>query len=236
MVETHITHHTVWQALTGQPPPLQLLPISIKGATTDSREVVPGSLFAALPGEFTHGNNFVKEAVESGASAIVCQEEGLAEAEAMSLPVAYCYEGRLQWPQGQSLLSADQCICYAVRDPLEAIRLVGVFQRLHRTRTSLRVVGITGSVGKTSTKELAHSVLGQHFDTYRTPGNFNGEHALPLVLMGLKFSHERLITEMGMYRLGEIADMCRLTQPQVGIVTNIGPSHLERLGTMEHIF
>lgn len=236
MVRTHITHHTVWQALTGTPPPLQLLPVSIQAATTDSREVLPGFLFAALPGEITHGNRFVTEAVELGASAIICHEDGLEGIKAERLPVAYCQEGRMQWPRQEGPLTADQCVCYAVPDPMEAIRRLGVFQRLHRTRTSLRVIGITGSVGKTSTKELAHSVLSQHFDTYRTPGNFNGEHALPLVLMGLKFSHERLITEMGMYRLGEIADMCRLAQPQVGIVTNIGPSHLERLGTMEHIF
>ncbi len=235
MIETHITHHTLWHALTGQPPPLQLLPISIRGATTDSREVAPGTLFAALPGESTHGDRFVAQAQEMGASAIICTEEGLARIAPSQLPVAYCRQARLQWPNAQGPLTADQCVCYVVSDPMAAIRRVGVFQRLHRTRTSIRVVGITGSVGKTSTKELAHSVLSQHFDTYRNPGNFNGEHALPLVLMGLKYSHERLITEMGMYRRGEIADMCLLAQPHIGIVTNIGPSHLERLGTMEHI-
>ena len=236
MLETHITHHTLWHALTGHPPPLHLLPISIQGATTDSREVVPGTLFAALPGDFTHGNRFVANALESGASAIVCSEEALKDVDTAYVPVAFCSEARLQWPRGHGPLSAGQCVCYVVPNAMEAIRLVGLFQRLHRTRTSIRIVGITGSIGKTSTKELAHSVLSQHFETYRTPGNFNGEHALPLVLMGLKYSHERLVTEMGMYRLGEIAEMCRLTQPQVGIVTNIGPSHLERLGTMEHIF
>ncbi len=236
MIETHITHHTLWHALTGQPPPLQLLPISIRGATTDSREVMPGTLFAALPGEFAHGNRFVAQAQEMGASAIICDAEGLIHITASQLPIVDCRQARLEWPDGQGPLTADQCVCYVVASPMEAIRRVGVFQRLHRTRTSIRVVGITGSVGKTSTKELAHSVLSQHFDTYRNPGNFNGEHALPLVLMGLKYSHERLVTEMGMYRRGEISDMCLLAQPHIGIVTNIGPSHLERLGTMECIF
>lgn len=235
MIETHITHHTLWHALTGKPPPLSLAPISIQHATTDSREVMPGSLFAALQGEVTHGNEFTGRAVEQGASAVICEPDGLSRIKTRGSPVAYCAEARLDWPHGQGPLTAEQCVWYVVPDAMQAIRQVGMFQRLHRTRTSLRAVGITGSVGKTSTKELAYSVLSQHFDTHRSPGNFNGEHALPLVLMGLRYRHERLVTEMGMYRLGEIAEMCRLTQPQVGIVTNIGPSHLERLGTMAHI-
>lgn len=235
-ITTHITHHTLWQALTGKAPPAALLPTPIHTATADSRQVIPGALFAALPGEHTHGNHFVQDAIDRGASAIICEREGLQTVATEHLPVVRCRDARLQWSGADGPLTAMHCVCYIVPSAMEAIQQVGLFQRLHRTRASLHVVGITGSVGKTSTKELASSVLRQHFDTYRTPGNLNGEHSLPLVLMGLKYEHERFVTELGMYRLGEIGEMCRLAMPHIGIVTNIGPSHLERLGTMEHIF
>lgn len=235
-VPSNITHHTLWQALTGHAPPRALLPISIPTAVSDSRQVTPGALFAALPGERTQGNRYVGHAVAQGASAVICEEEGLAHVDWSTLPVVRCPEPVLQWSGPHGHLRAEHCVLYVVPDSMRAIGQVGRFQRLHRTRANLRVVGITGSVGKTSTKELTASVLRQHFDTYGTPGNLNGEHALPLVLMGLKYGHERFVTELGMYRVGEIDDMCQLTLPDIGIVTNIGPSHLERLGSMERIF
>ncbi len=235
-IPTHITHHTLWQALTGQAPPWELLPIPITSAVSDSRQVIPGALFAALPGERTHGNRHVGEAVAKGASALICEEEGLKYLPASGLPVVRCNSHQLEWPTDLAVLRAEHCVCYVVDSSMAAIQQVGLFQRLHRTRASLRVIGVTGSVGKTSTKELVRSVLRQHFQTYSSPGNMNGEHALPLVLLGLTYRHERFVTELGMYRLGEIAEMCRLAMPTTGIVTNIGPSHLERLGTMERIF
>ncbi len=235
-IPTHITHHTLWQALTGQAPPWALRPLAITTAVTDSRQVVPGALFAALPGEHTHGNRHVEEAVAKGASAIICEEEALSYLPAADIPVVRCHTHHLDWPADLHVLHAEHCVCYVVHSSMAAIRQVGLFQRLHRTRDNLRVIGVTGSVGKSSTKELVHSVLRQHFQTYSSPGNVNGEHALPLVLMGLTHGHERFVTELGMYRLGEIAEMCQLTIPATGIVTNIGPSHLERLGTMERIF
>ncbi len=235
-IPTHITHHTLWQALTGQAPPWALLPLPISSAVSDSRQVMPGALFAALPGQHTHGNRFVGEAMAKGASAIICEEEGLDYLPASDLPVVRCHTHQLEWPAGLDVLRAEHCVCYVVESAMAAIQQVGLFQRLHRTRPSLRVIGVTGSVGKSSTKELVYSVLRQHFQTYCSPGNMNGEHALPLVLMGLTHEQERFVTEMGMYRLGEIEEMCRLTLPVTGIVTNVGPSHLERLGTMERIF
>ncbi len=235
-IPTHITHHTLWQALTGQAPPRELLPIPIASAVADSRQVVPGALFAALPGERTHGNRHTGEAIAKGASAIICEEEGLDQVPIPDVPVVHCHTHQLEWSSGLDALRTEHCVCYVVESSMAAIQQVGLFQRLHRTRASLRVVGVTGSVGKSSTKELVYSVLRQHFQTYRSPGNQNGEHALPLVVMGLTPVHERFVTELGMYRRGEIADMCRLTLPETGIVTNVGPSHLERLGTMEHIF
>jgi UDP-N-acetylmuramoyl-tripeptide--D-alanyl-D-alanine ligase len=97
------------------------------------------------------------------------------------------------------------------------------------------VIGITGSVGKSSTKELAWAVLRQRFNTLKSPGNLNNEIGLPLTLLHLDQSHERVVLEMGTYDLGEIRTLCAIAAPQVGVVTNVGPTHLERLKTVERI-
>ncbi len=112
---------------------------------------------------------------------------------------------------------------------------MGAFQRLHRSRADLRVIGITGSVGKTSTKEMAANVLANRYVTLASTGNLNNEQGLPLTLLGLGTEHERAVLEMGMYDMGEITRLCELARPHVGVITNIGPSHLERLGTIERI-
>ena len=239
-VATQITHHTLWQALTGSAPPRHLPPFPIGRAVADSRLATPGDLFAALPGDQADGNDFVGDALERQARAVICEPRALQGLDAASHPVviANCRTRSLEAPNPNepAYPTSEHCVLYVVPDSMQAIRDVGLFQRLHRTRRSLRVVGITGSVGKSSTKELVRSVFSQHFETYCNPGNLNGEHALPLVLMGLSHIHERFVTELGMYRLGEIDEMCGLTLPHMGIVTNVGPSHLERLGTIENIF
>ncbi len=104
-----------------------------------------------------------------------------------------------------------------------------------RARFSPRVVGITGSVGKTTTKEITAAVLSQRFVTLKNPGNQNNEIGLPLTVLELDESHQMLVLEMGMYDVGEIAQLCRIARPHVGVVTNVGPVHLERLGSMERI-
>ena len=104
-----------------------------------------------------------------------------------------------------------------------------------RQRHRVRVVGITGSVGKTTTKELAAAVLARRYVTLKSEASFNNEIGLPLTLMHLTDEHERAVLEMGMYDVGEIADLARIARPDVGIVTIIGPVHLERAGTIERI-
>jgi UDP-N-acetylmuramoyl-tripeptide--D-alanyl-D-alanine ligase len=99
----------------------------------------------------------------------------------------------------------------------------------------VRVIGITGSVGKTTSKEVIASVLSQRYHTLKSEGNYNNELGLPLTLLRLTAKHERAVLEMGMYDLGEIAQLARISLPQTGVVTNVGPTHLERLGTMERI-
>jgi len=99
----------------------------------------------------------------------------------------------------------------------------------------VRVVGITGSIGKTTSKEIVAAVLRQRYRTLKSEGNYNNEIGLPLTLLHLTSEHERVVLEMGMYDVGEIAQLAAIALPQVGVVTNVGPSHLERLGTIERI-
>lgn len=231
VVETVITHHTLWQALTGDVPPLSLVAAAVTPAVLDSRDVQPGALFIAFPGEQTDGHRFVGQALDKGAAVIICEERGLAELGERSVQIVPC--GQLGGAPSHT--AADRPIIYTVPSTLEAIQRLGAFQRLHRTRADLRVIGITGSVGKTSTKELTGAVLAQRFATYRNPGNLNSEQGLPLALLGLSAQSERAVMEMGMYQLGEIRRLCQLARPSVGVVTNVGPSHLERLGSIERI-
>jgi UDP-N-acetylmuramoyl-tripeptide--D-alanyl-D-alanine ligase len=112
------------------------------------------------------------------------------------------------------------------------------FQRLAafwRVRFSPRVIGVTGSVGKTTTKEMIWSVLRKKSRTLKSWGSYNNEIGLPLTLLYLDSSHEQVVLEMGMYALGEIAELATIARPHVGVVTNVGPTHLERLGTIERI-
>ena len=237
-VETLITQHTLWQALTGTPPPQTLAPRPIRRAVLDSRDVEPGALFIAVSGSRADGHRFIPQAVVGGAEAVICEERGLeclAEANAL---IVDCRESRLpaNCASRDSLVTSHySCIAYIVPDSNTALQAAGIFQRLHRTRADLRVIGVTGSVGKTSTKELATSVLKQRYRTHHSTGNLNSEQGLPLALLGLHTGHERAVLEMGMYDLGEIRLLCSLARPHIGLVTNVGPAHLERLGTMDRI-
>jgi UDP-N-acetylmuramoyl-tripeptide--D-alanyl-D-alanine ligase len=123
-------------------------------------------------------------------------------------------------------------ICIKLADSLKGLQQLATYWR---AKFNPRVVGITGSVGKSTTKELTWAVLSQRFNTLKNPGNLNNEIGLPLTLLDLDTPHERVVLEMGMYDLGEISELCTIAAPQVGVVTNVGPTHLERLGTIERI-
>jgi UDP-N-acetylmuramoyl-tripeptide--D-alanyl-D-alanine ligase len=123
-------------------------------------------------------------------------------------------------------------ICLLVDDTVKAMQDVA---QAWRSQFNTKVIGITGSVGKTSTKELAYSVLSQRFRTLKSPGNRNSILGLPPVLLQLQPTHEMAVFEMGMYTTGEIARLCEMAQPTIGVVTMIGPVHLERAGSMEAI-
>jgi UDP-N-acetylmuramoyl-tripeptide--D-alanyl-D-alanine ligase len=122
---------------------------------------------------------------------------------------------------------------YVVPDALSALQRLAKNRR--EARRQLKVVGVTGSVGKTTTKELTASVLATRYPLLRNEGNLNSEIGLPLVLLELTQRHRRAVLEMGMWAPGEITLLCEIAQPATGIVTNVGPSHMERLGSIEAI-
>lgn len=175
----------------------------------DSRQVGPGDLFVALQGEREDGHDYMGQALAKGAKGIIAERrpEGLPEGMA---------PGAL----------------FLVKDTLGALQGLA---RFWRARHRLEVVGVTGSVGKTTAKEAIAAVLGEQYCVLKSPGNLNSETGLPLSLLTLESFHQIGVLEMGMYGLGEIATLCAIAQPRIGVVTNVGPSHLERLGSMEAI-
>jgi len=191
-----------------------------KDVVIDSRMVTPGSLFVALRGEHQDGHAFVYDAFARGAAGAIVER-----------PI-----------EGYVTLSSTDCwqvadlhppICMLVSDALSGLQQIAAhWRRLH---ARCKVVGITGSVGKTTTKELVAAVLSRHYETVKSEGNYNNEIGLPLTLLGLANSTERAVLEMAMYDIGEIALLANIALPAVGVVTNVGPTHLERLGTIDRI-
>ncbi|MGL4648035.1 MAG: UDP-N-acetylmuramoyl-tripeptide--D-alanyl-D-alanine ligase, partial [Caldilineaceae bacterium] len=229
-VESRVTLHTLWQAVGGSLPPMGLPPRLLPHATLDSREVQAGDLFIAQPGSQTDGHQFIGAALERGAGAVLAEARGRAQALAAGATVVD-FTGSKAHASGP----LNRPLAYLVDDATLALQALGAFQRIHRTRPELYVIGVTGSVGKTSTKELVAAVMRQQYETLYSPGNLNSEQGLPLTLLGLDQSHECAVLEMGMYGPGEIDALCRLGRPTMGIVTNVGPVHLERLGSIEKI-
>lgn len=209
------------EALTGQKPPG--LEHKLSDVCIDSRQARPGSLFVALKGEHEDGHNFVADAFQRGAIAAFVDKE-------LDLPCGKLDVRRrpFQFPPS----SPQFPICFIVENSLKALQQLAAYWRSKHTP---RVVGVTGSVGKTTTKEVIYGVLSQRFCTLKSEGNLNSEIGLPLALLKLRPRHQRVVLEMAMYALGEIAELAAIARPHIGVVTNVGPTHLERLGTIERI-
>lgn len=240
VIQTQITQHTIWQAVTGETPPMALTARTIANAVLDNRDAGPGDLFMALPGQQADGHDYIGPALGNGVQAVICEARGRAAAAAHgALTVDCTVAGAPVIEEAGEEDVAQQlehgAIAYIVPNSQAALQKLGAFQRLHRCSPELRVIGITGSVGKSSTKELAAAVLRQRFDTLHSPGSLNNEQGLPFTLLGLGWKHERAVLEMGTYGIGEIREFCTWARPHVGVITNIGPVHLERMGTMERI-
>jgi len=202
----------------GSPAEAKKYPIT--SVTIDSRAVVPGSLFVALAGEHTDGPTFVAEAFQAGAIAAIVERKVSAN----------CLTIEHTLPEFPAAWKPPLCI--RVADSLLGLQTLATYWR---NQFSPQVIGITGSVGKTSTKELTYLVLAQKYKTLKNPGNLNNEIGLPLTLLQLTGAHQQVVLEMGMYDVGEIETLCKIARPHIGVVTNIGPSHLGRLGTLEQI-
>ncbi|MBE3583102.1 MAG: UDP-N-acetylmuramoyl-tripeptide--D-alanyl-D-alanine ligase [Limnochordaceae bacterium] len=181
----------------------------VQGVAVDSRAVAPGDLFVALPGERTDGHRFVLPAWQAGAAALL-----VSQAKEAEIPASV--RSGVVW----------------VDDPLAALLRLG---RWYRERFPVQTVAVTGSNGKTTTKEMIAAILRQVAPTLRSAGNFNTEIGLPLTLFQLSREHRYLVVEMGMRGPGQIRRLAGLAKPQAGVVTNVGPVHLELLGSLEAI-
>ncbi len=171
----------------------------------DSREAAPGDLFFALRGENVDGHDFVAAAVRAGASGAVV---------------------------GRQVELADKAAIFQVDDPLNALqRLASAWRARHETR----VVAVTGSVGKTTAKELISEVLSRRYRTLKSEANLNTEIGIPLTLLNLRAEHERAVLEFAMYQPGDITLLARIGRPSVGVVTNVSYVHLERVRSFGRI-
>jgi len=181
-------------------------PGEISGVSTDTRAIAPGNLFVALRGERFDGHDFLPEAAARGARAAVVE--------------------RAQGPTPGPLPRL------VVEDTLRAL---GATARFHRRRFSIPVVGVTGSNGKTTTREMIAAILATMGPVLRNEGNLNNEVGVPLTLFQLSGGHRFAVIEMGMNHPGEIARLAAIAEPKVGVVTLAAPAHLEGLGTIEAV-
>lgn len=175
------------------------------GITTDSRKVAKDNLFIPLIGEKFDGHDYIEQCFDAGAAVCLTQN-----------PVP-------ERKDGSAIL---------VSDTSKALRDIATW---HRNKYNIPVVGITGSVGKTSTKDMVACVLAKRYEVLKTQGNFNNEIGLPLTLLNLEARHQAAVIEMGMSGFGEISRLTAAAQPQIAIITNIGVSHIEKLGSQQGI-
>lgn len=197
----------------------------ITEAVVDSRQVIPGSLFVAIPGEKSDGHDFIGEAFRRGASFALIQKDVDASFRTLDLRSVSSVDA----------FTRDDLVppmCLRVDNTVAALQKIA---RFWRRKLDLRVIGITGSVGKSTTKEMIAEVLSTRYRTLKSPGNLNNEIGLPLTVLKLSSGYECAVLEMGFYVPGEIAFLCDIALPQIGVVTNVGTVHAERAGSQEAI-
>lgn len=195
----------------------------ITQAVIDSRLAIPGCIFFALPGERVDGHDFIGHAFELGASYAMVEKDLSAQFNQIDLRTM---------PSTEALENIDQPTCLRVENSLEALQTIA---RFWRSRLDVVVVGITGSVGKSTTKELVAEVLSYRYPTLKNEGNYNNEIGLPITILGLTSGHQRAVLEMGFYVPGEIKFLCEIARPKIGVITNIGTVHAERAGSQDAI-
>ena len=181
----------------------------VTAVAIDSREAAPGVLFAAIKGERNDGNDFIPQALDAGCSCFLCQ-----------------------FVPDEAVQSGKPFSAVIVGDTVKAM---GALASEYRNHTKAKFAAVTGSVGKTTTKEFIYAVASASFRTYKTQGNYNSTIGLPLTVFGIGPEDEVVVLEMGMSNFGEIEFMSRIARPDIAVVTNIGTSHLAYLGTRENI-
>ena len=172
--------------------------------STDTRKIIPGSIFFALKGDKFNANEFTAQALDKGASFAVIDEEKHAVSEK----------------------------CIVVSDVLDTLQQLAAY---HRKKLTIPVIGLTGSNGKTTSKELLNAVLAKKYKTYATQGNLNNHIGVPLTLLAIDESIEMAVIEMGANHLGEIALLCSIADPTHGFITNIGKAHIGTFGGFENM-
>ncbi len=178
----------------------------IQDITTDSRKAAQGVLFIPLIGDKFDGHEFIKAAFDLGAEAVLTQKD-------TDLLI------------GKTIIKVD-----------DTLKALGDIARYYKAKHNVPTVSVTGSVGKTTTKDMLASVLATKYKTLKTQGNFNNNIGLPLTVFNLEEDHEAAVLEMGMNHFGEIEYLASIAKPDVAVITNIGQSHIENLGSREGIF
>lgn len=188
---------------------LKVVNESFTRVTTDTRKIERGDLFIAIVGEHFDGHDFIEQAIEKGAAGVI---------------ISCTYDEKfLQKLQATVVWTADTLIAYQQ------------LAKLHRQHFSIPIIAITGSNGKTTTKDLTAAVLSSKFNVLKTQANFNNEIGLPLTLYQLNQQHDVAVVEMGMRGLGQITQLAEIALPTIGIVTNVGETHMELLGSLDNI-
>jgi len=188
--------------------------LTVNGLAIDSREAEPGCAFVALPGERVDGHDFLRAALDAGARLLVVTRSREDVASAIALA------------------SERGVAVMRVADAVGAIQALATW---HRGRLHCPVIAVTGSTGKTTTKDFLHAVLGTSMKVVSTRGNRNNELGAPLTVLDAGSDTDALIVEMGMRGLGQIARLAEVARPSLGLVTNVGETHIEVLGTQDAI-
>ena len=182
----------------------------VQGFSRDSREIEKGDIYVGIRGENFDGNTYCVQALESGAMGCIVEES---------------YEGNI------NLENIKDKNIIIVKDSIKALQDIATYRR---TQFNIPAVAVTGSVGKTSTKDIIASCLAQKFNVLKTQGNKNNHIGLPLTILELK-NQEMMVIEMGMNHFGEIRTLTNIVKPRVCVITNVGTSHIGNLGSRENI-
>lgn len=185
----------------------------VSGVSIDSRTIKEGDLFFAIKGDKFDGHDFLNDVIKKGTAGLVVQEGHL---------------------MTNSLISGEHtgCAVITVADTMLALQETAGY---YRDKFSIPVIGITGSNGKTTTKEMLWNILSCRMSVLKNEGNMNNHIGVPLTLLKLNQSHQMAVIEMGISDKGELTRLCQITKPTSAVITNIGPSHLEKLGRIENV-